>query len=233
MALHASPTMALHGLSVQFCFVVVAYLVTVHVHVAIMLLFALAEGLRVDAIVWLLQHLELFVSSFPSLGFQGRSPTEACNRHCFGWSWWSVRYSPLRLLIDRSACLVEPSLLFRAPCCPAASTFAARESPSRGLVVRSCLSCFLRAALVIAVDSPRFPSLFTWHFRVLTRSAHLPTRSTQVFSFWTLYSQHGSVNLELLACLRHQMLLICWHVLLVLGLGFVLSMANSALNSSS
>ena len=49
MALHESPSMALHGSSVQFCFVVVAFLVTVHVHVAILLWSALAQGLRVDA----------------------------------------------------------------------------------------------------------------------------------------------------------------------------------------
>ena len=85
MALHESPAMALHGLSVQFCFVDVDFLVTVHVHVAILLWSALTEGLRVDAIVWLLQHLELIVSSFLPLGFQGCSPTEACSRHCFGW----------------------------------------------------------------------------------------------------------------------------------------------------
>ena len=47
MALHESPAMALHGLSVQFCFVVVAFLVAIHVPVAILLWSALAEGLRV------------------------------------------------------------------------------------------------------------------------------------------------------------------------------------------
>ena len=44
MALHESPAMALHGLS-QFCFVAVAFLVTAHFHVAILLWSALAEGL--------------------------------------------------------------------------------------------------------------------------------------------------------------------------------------------
>ena len=85
MALRESPTMALHGLSVLFCIVVVAFLVTVHVHVAILLWSALAEDLRVDAIVWLSQHVELFVSSILLLGFQGCRSTKACSRHCFGW----------------------------------------------------------------------------------------------------------------------------------------------------
>ena len=91
--------MTLHGLA-QFCFVVVAFLVTAHVHVAILLWSALAEGLsppvgspeygcdrvstarlsssctsplladRLGAdttIAWLLQHSELFASSFSSL----------------------------------------------------------------------------------------------------------------------------------------------------------------------
>ena len=99
--------------------------------------------------------------------------------------------------------------------------------PSRGLVVRSCLSCILRAALLVAVAS-RFSQLFTWHFRVLTR--HLPTRSTRLSPSGRRTPDTVSVNLDLLACLRHQMLLICWHVVLVLDQDLVLSMANSALN---
>ena len=118
MAFHESPAMALHGFA-QFCFVVVAFLVTAHVHVAILLWSALAEGLsppvgspalmrscfqssvalvfattsssytspllaeRLSADttnVWLLQHSELFDSSFSSLpGWT--SCTRFGNRH--------------------------------------------------------------------------------------------------------------------------------------------------------
>ena len=122
-------------------------------------------------------------------------------------AWWSVRHSRLsRAYTDRPVCVSGGAIFaLPCPCCPAASTFgamvAARESPSRGLLAGSRLSCFLRAALVIVVASPRFPQLFTWHFRVLARAAHLPTRSTQSFAFLTLYSRHRlSTTSCLLAC---------------------------------
>ena len=214
-------------------------LVTVHVQVAILLWSALAEGLRVDAIVWLLQPPALFVISFSSLPgctFCTRFAVVTALAGPGGQA--STLDSVTHILIDRSAYLVEPSLLFRAPCCPccpAASTssavVAARESPSRGLVARSCLSCFLRVALAIAVASQRVHQLFTWHsasWHVL----HVVSHARHQLSSWTLYSRHGTVNLELLAFSRHQMLLICWHVLLVVDLDFVLSMANEALISS-
>ena len=138
MALHESPTMALHGLSVQFCFVVVAYLV----HVAILLWSALAEGLRVDAIVWL---------SILHLGFHGCSPPQGLQSSLL----WLVPGgqsgtldSVTRFLIDRSACLVEPSFVLPCPVLPSSKHVRRQGRRSRITI----------APFVIAVASPRFPS---------------------------------------------------------------------------
>ena len=184
----------------------------------------LAEGVRVDAIVWLLQHLELFVSSFLPSVLQGCSPTEVCSRHCFGWCLGGqsgTLDSVTRILIDQSACLVEPSLLFRASCCPAASTFgavvAARESPSRSLSLLSLHRAFPAAHLAFWRLDTFCASSHTFDTGFLLLDVVLPTQFFQ----------------PRVACLRHQTLLICWHILLVLSLGLVLSMAKSALNSSS
>ena len=185
MALFESPALALHGLSVQFCFVVVAFLVNAHGHVATPLWPALAEDLKVDAIVWPSQHLELFASSFlPSVSRAAVPPRFAVVTALAG-IWWSVRHSrPSHAYTDRPVC-VSGGAIF-APCCPAASTFGAmivaRESPSRSLPLLSLHRAFP------AVHLP------------FSRLDTLSTRSTQAFSFWTLYARHGSVNLELLAC---------------------------------
>ena len=195
MALHESPTMALHGLSVQFCFVVVAFFVTVHVLVAILLWSALAEGLRVDAIVWLLQHLELFVSSFLPLGFQGCSPTEACSRHCR-----QSRHSRLsHAYTDRPVCVSGGAILCSSV--PHAAQQQARSaawSPLANLHRALCHCCRFTA----------LSQLFTWHF------SRLDTFCTSSHTFDTGFLLLDVVHPTRLcqprvACFRHQMLLIC------------------------
>ena len=150
MVLHESPAMALHGLSLQFCFVVVAYLITVHVRVAILLWSALAKGLRVDAIVWLLQHLEPFVSSFlPSVSRAAVPPRFAVVTALAG-AWWSVRYSRLsHAYADRLVC-VSGGAIFALPCSMLPSSKHVRRHGRRS---RISIALF-----VIAVASPRFPS---------------------------------------------------------------------------
>ena len=185
MVLHESPAMALHGLSVQFCFVVVAYLITVHVRVAILLWSALAKGLRVDAIVWLLQHLEPFVSSFlPSVSRAAVPPRFAVVTALAG-AWWSVRYSRLsHAYADRLVCVsVEPSLLFRAPRYPAASTFgamvAARESPSRSLSLLSLHRAFPAVHLAFSRLDTFCTSSHTFDTSFLLLDVVPPTRFCQ------------------------------------------------------
>ena len=150
MVLHESPAMALQGSSVQFCFVVVAFLVTVHVHVAVLLWSALAEGLRVDAIVWLLQHLDLFVSSFlPSVSRSAVPPRFAVVT-ALARAWWSVRHSRLsHAYTDRLVC-VSGGAIFALPCPMLPSSKHVRR---HGRFSRISIALF-----VIAVASQRFPS---------------------------------------------------------------------------
>ena len=101
-------------------------LVTVHVHVAILRRSALAEGLRVDATVCSCNLLSCLKSRSPRS--QGAHPARRLQSSLL----WLVAGgqsgtldSITHFLIDRSAFLVEPSSLFRVPCCPAASSSGA------------------------------------------------------------------------------------------------------------
>ena len=164
----------------------------------------LAEGVRVVAIVWLLQHLELFVSSFLPSVSRAAVPPRFAVVTAFGWCLGGqsdTLDSVTRILIDQSACLVEPSLLFRDSCCPAASTFgavvAARESPSRSLSLLSLHRAFPAAHLAFWRLDTFCTSSLTFDTGFLLLDVVLPTQFFQ----------------PRVACLRHQMLLICWHVL--------------------
>ena len=102
MALHESPAM-------------LRRLATVHVHAAILLWSALAEGLRVDASVWLLQLPELLVRSFSS--FPGcTSCTRVALVTALAGAWWSVRHPRLsHACTDRPVC-VSGGAIFVLPC---------------------------------------------------------------------------------------------------------------------
>ena len=72
---------------------------------------------------------------------------------------------------------------------------AARESP----ITRPCCEVLSELLLSLLSLHRAFPAAHL-AVGVLTPSACHLTRTTQAFSFWKLYSRHGSVILELLVC---------------------------------
>ena len=138
-----------------------------------------AEGLRVDAIVWVLQPSALLVISFSSL-----PGCTSCTRFAvvtaLAGAWWSVRHPRLNHAYTGRQVCVTSGAIIALPCPMLPSRWSPLANlPSRGLVVRSCLSCFLRAALVIVVASPRFPSCSPGVRRLDTicTSSHTPDTS--------------------------------------------------------
>ena len=105
-------------------------------------------------------------------------------------AWWSVKHSRLsHAFSDRPVCGVWWSHL-----CPGSKHVRRHGRRSRIAIARLCckvLSDLLssRCKCYCCRFTAFSSAVHTWHFGVLTRSAHLPTRS-----------RHGSVNLELLAC---------------------------------
>ena len=141
--------------------------------------------------------------------------------------------SVTHVLIDQFACLVEPSLLLRASCCPAASTSGATvacESTSRGFVVGLVCAAFFKLLLSLLSLHRTFTSCSRGIRRLDTICGSSHTFDTG-FLLLDVVLQTRFCHPRV-ACLRHQMLLICWYVFLVMDLDFVLSMGNSAVNSS-